>query len=192
MKIAVVTVALPERAAMLAENIASVSAQTLAPHAHLIGIDHARVGAVANLNRLARLAVDSGCDWVAQLADDDLADPCHLATLAAHTDGADIVYPWCRVTGRPWNPNQHFDAAALRQGNYIPATTLIRSDLIVQLGYWRSEAAHGFEDWDFWLRALDVGARFVCVPTVTWTYRFWGGNFSWPTAPEEAPVGEAA
>jgi hypothetical protein len=30
--------------------------------------------------------------------------------------------------------------------------------------------------WDLWVRALDAGARFKCVPAVTWTYRM---NAEW-------------
>jgi hypothetical protein len=82
------------------------------------------------------------------------------------------------VEGRgAWNPNAPFDAERLRQGNYIPATTLIRAELCAELG-WRADAQHGFEDWDFWLRALDAGASFACIPEVTWLYRFHGENLS--------------
>lgn len=206
MTIAVVTPAIPERAALLAECIASVNAQSYPPVGHYVGVDHAKVGCVTNLNRTVNAALASGADWIALLADDDLMYPHHLGTLIGATrtqhdcagfgpegppcdscpgDGCpilpppDIVYSWCQVTGRPgWNPNRHFDAEALRYGNYIPATSLIRSSLIRELGGWRP-GAHGFEDWDFWLRALDHGARFRCIPAVTWEYRFGHDNFSW-------------
>ena len=89
------------------------------------------------------------------------------------------MYSWCRVTGRTgWNPNALFDADRLRDGNYIPSTVLLRRSLVDALDGWRdsSEVPHGWDDWDFWLRALDVGARFVCAPVVTWSYRFHAGN----------------
>lgn len=197
--IAVVTPAIPERLGMLAECIASVNAQSYPPVGHYIGVDHAKAGCVTNLNRTVNAALASNAEWIALLADDDLMYQNHLATLAAAAvpactgfgpEGApcdscpgppacpapDIVYSWCDVTGRPgWNPNRLFDAQALRHGNYIPATALIRSSLIRDLNGWRS-GAHGFEDWDFWLRALDHGARFRCVPRITWEYRFHGAN----------------
>ena len=180
MRIIVVTSSLPEREAFRAEAIASVNAQTLKPLAHLISIDHERAGPARTLNRLLPACFAAGADWIAQLADDDLLDPEHLATLATATNEADIIYPYCRVTGREWNPNAPFDAARLRRENYIPAITMIRATLCEELDGWRADAAHGFEDWDFWLRALDVGARFACIPRVTWTYRFHGKNLSMP------------
>lgn len=176
-RIIVATCSLPERAAFRAECIESIRVQTLEPIAHLVAVDYERVGPAVMLNRMLPTMIASGAEWVAQLADDDLADPHHLKTLANASHDADIVYSYCRVEGRSFNPNRAFDADALRASNYIPATTLIRASLCAELG-WREDSAHGFEDWDFWLRALDAGARFACVPEVTWTYRFHGSNLS--------------
>jgi GT2 family glycosyltransferase len=180
MRIIVVTASLPERETFRAEAAASVAAQTLQPITHLVAIDHERAGPARILNRLLPACIAAGAEWIAQLADDDLLDPHHLATLATAAATADIIYPYCRVTGRNWNPNAPFDADRLRRENYIPATTIIRTSLCETLNGWREDAAHGFEDWDFWVRALDAGARFACIPQVTWTYRFHGQNLSQP------------
>ena len=176
-RVAVVTTSLPERSAFRGECIASVNAQTLAPITHLVMLDYERVGPAEMLNRMLPSCLAAGADWIAQLADDDLMDAHHLETLVAHSTDADIVYSYCRVEGRGFNPNSPFDADRLRRENYIPATTMIRAGLCDELG-WRSDSAYGFEDWDFWLRALDAGARFTCVPEETWTYRFHGSNLS--------------
>ena len=177
MRVAVVTPSLPERESFRAECIASVNAQTLQPITHLVMLDYERVGPATMLNRMLSSCLAASAEWIAQLADDDLMDAHHLETLVAHSTDADIVYSYCRVEGRGFNPNSPFDADRLRRENYIPATTMIRAGLCEELG-WRSDSAYGFEDWDFWLRALDVGARFVCVPEETWTYRFHGSNLS--------------
>ena len=94
------------------------------------------------LNRMLPACVASEADWIAQLADDDLIDPHHLETLVAHSDDADIVYSYCRVEGRGFNPNSPFDPDRLRRENYIPATTLIRTGLCEELG-WRADSAYG-------------------------------------------------
>lgn len=171
MSISVITASLPTRGAMLAECIASVAAQTQPPIEHLVAVDHARRGSAATRNSL--LTASSGLR-VAVLDDDDVALPEHLALLAAVE--ADIVYSYCEVTGRDWSPNRPFDPVALRASNYIPVTALIRAELLRDLGGWRSDVSNGWEDWDLWLRALDAGASFACVPVVTWRYRFHGGN----------------
>lgn len=168
--ISVLTASLPTRMAMLAECMASVGAQTLAPVEHLIAIDHARRGPAAVRTSLLQAAVG---EFVAIVDDDDVLLPNHLELLAA-TD-ADIAYSYCTVEGREWVPNRLFDADALRRGNYIPITTLIRRQVLMDLGGFRA-GVNGWEDWDLWLRALDAGATFACVPEVTWRYRFHGGN----------------
>lgn len=176
-RIVVITASLPERDAYRQEAIASVHAQELQPVAHLVSIDHERAGPANILNRLLPAAVAYEAEWIAQLADDDILYPQHLRVLAEAGQDADIVYPFCDVEGRgAWNPNREFDADALRRENYIPATTLIRTRLAVQIGGWSDTK---FEDYDFWLRALDAGAQFVCVPEATWLYRFHGKNDSY-------------
>lgn len=177
MTISVITAAIPSRSAMLAECVASIASQTVAPLEHLIAVDHRRDGSSAARNGLLRAARG---DWIAVLDDDDIAHANHLERLVSASDEADIVYTFCRVTGKEWNPNACFDAERLRNMNYIPATALIRTDLLRSLEGWRDSAdcQAGQEDWDLWLRALNFGARFVCVPEVTWTYRFHGGNKS--------------
>lgn len=196
--IAVLTPSLPGRAYLLSEAMASVQAQSMTPTSHVVGIDYDRVGIGRMLNQLASSAE---AEWLARLDDDDLFMPNHLEVLARGVDDADVIYTWCEVKPRSrdgvvppvpavlgpagWIPNQEFDANLLRERNYIPATTLIRRSLWREIGGWTlpgwgigdSPRQPEFaEDWDFWLRALDAGARFRCIPEVTWTYRYHGAN----------------
>lgn len=177
MKVSAITAAIPSRLDRLAEACASVRAQTKPVDEHLIAIDYHRRGTARVVTQLALSARN---EWVATLEDDDLWLPNHIGALTAalRNEGgeADIVYPWCRVEGRDWDPNSVFDRERLKRENYIPSTALIRRQLIADLGGWREGVQHGWEDWDFWLRALQVRARFLCVPVVTWVYRFHGGN----------------
>ena len=175
--ISVITASIPSRTAMLAECMASVARQSLRPLEHIVAVDHARYGSAATRN--AALGGVRG-DWTAVVDDDDLLWTEHLARLSTLTEKADIVYSWCEVAGKSWNPNSDFNAERLRNGNYIPATSLIRTKFLRKLKGWRDSADSpgGLEDWDLWLRALDAGGRFVCLPEITWTYRFHGGNKS--------------
>ena len=165
MSFAVLTASLPERASLLEECRASVAALTL-PADHLVGIDAQRRGPALIRNDLA---ASSDADWLLPLDDDDLIDPNYLQVLATHLDGADIVYPWCRVEGREmWSPNRLYRPDTLLRFNFIPVSALIRHSLWDELGGFRSVA---YEDFDLWRRALGAGARFRCVPEVLWTYR---------------------
>jgi GT2 family glycosyltransferase len=46
--------------------------------------------------------------------------------------------------------------------NTIVQTSVIRRSLIGRLGGY--DASLDFEDWDFWIRAMQAGARFVRLP----------------------------
>lgn len=173
-EITVLTASLPERRGMLAENMASVAAQSLPPAAHLIGVDYARRGGAATYNTLL-WAVKT--PWFCCLDDDDSADPVHLETMASvGIDGWDVVYTYCRSEGRTFEQyNRPFSGDEVESNSIVPITALCRTALAEKVG--------GFPPtWDydraFWAALHRAGARFLAVPTVTWTYRYHGANQS--------------
>lgn len=113
----------------------------------------------------------SRAEWVAFLDDDDYLDPHHIETLLAHSDDADVVVPYCRFDGPPLPVgyyNRQFDARVLRRHGIFPITVLARREAIIAAGCFRPEDR--YEDWSLWNRMVRLGARFVVVPEVTWTY----------------------
>lgn len=164
------TSSLPDREPLLRQAWASVAAQTVAVQ-HLAAQDTDREGPARVRNALAR---QTDTEWLLPLDDDDLLDPDCVQTLLAHSDGADVIYPWCRVTDhtpgiQPWCPNRLFSADALMRFNFIPVTALVRRDLWLEVGG-MPDLPHA-EDWAMWKRLLGAGAVFRCVPEVLWTYR---------------------
>lgn len=172
--ISVITPSLPTRTSMLAQACASVAAQTLRPVEHLVGVDYQRDGSAHVRNRLASVATGT---WLAFLDDDDLLHAHHLATLAQHSDDADLVYS--RPDG--YDPTRPFDPDALRAGNFIPVTVLVRASAFRAAGGFPDDAPNGWEDWACWLELLDAGARFRFVDRVTWTYRLHDGSKTFAT-----------
>lgn len=167
MSVTVVTPAIETRFDLLAECIESVKNQTHKPHAHLVSVDYGRIGGARNLNNLIDAATT---EWVAPLADDDVLYPNHLQALLDASEGADMVYSWCDVTGRGnWNPNSHFDPKRLRVSPYIPATVLLRKSAWEELGGFPDVVC---EDHAFQIKMLDANKKIVCAPIVTWNYRF--------------------
>lgn len=70
-----------------------------------------------------------------------------------------------------WNVGP-FDLNKLLHWNYIDACAVHRRVIWEQnSGYDGSMPAQGFEDWDFWLGALEHGWQFAYVPEILFDYR---------------------
>ena len=178
--ITVITPTIKGRESFLEECKASVEAQTLPAEEHLIFTDVWRKGPAFALNYLWPLVKT---EYTQVLADDDLLLPNHIAQMASAAQLAqtgppwrtDIVHSYCRVEGR----NIDFNCPAKEAGYNIPATALIRTSLIKELGGWREKAETGvFEDFDFFRRAAEAGNSFTTRRIITWVYRFHGNNLS--------------
>ncbi len=169
--ITLLTATLPERAPLFAELAVTVARQSLPPERWLVEWDYNKRGPVDVLNGLSD---EVETEWLFRIDDDDLLEWDHFDTLKPYlTKDADIVYSWCEARG-PLPANQFqvpFNPNSLRYENYIPSAACIRTDLWRSLGGYRTSEWTKHEDHDFWVRALDAGARFRCVPIVTWTYR---------------------
>lgn len=166
MSVSVLTASLPERGEMLAEAVASVRAQTYVPEAHLIGVDHHRLGAPIIYNALARAA---DTVWISFLDDDDLLDPNHLETLMDNSTEADVVYANCRSEGHEFSLyGRPFSEADLQDHCLVPITALIKRSVFEKAGGFANESGY---DWRLWQRAVSSGARVRQLHAQTWLYR---------------------
>ena len=165
-RITLVTVSLPERRKLLSEMLESVAAQTVAPAGHIILIDEG-----PQVPKLARALKMVDTEYLCQVDDDDIIYPNHIQTLENNL-GADVVWTWCDVTGRSWNPNQGYEPGKLQNQNYIPSNYAGRVSKMREVGGYQPHAKGDFEDWNL-LRRLEMGgASFLNIPVVTWNYRF--------------------
>jgi hypothetical protein len=165
-RLTLITSSLPDRSHLLAEMQASVAAQTVLPAAHLIVVDDGPV-----VSKLKRLEAMVDTEYWCQVDDDDLLYPNHVEVLSSNLD-ADVVWTWCDVTGRAWNPNQGYEPGVLQSRNYIPANYAGRAAKLREVG--GNIETHGgdFHDWNLLRRLEANGATFKNVPIVTWQYRF--------------------
>lgn len=190
---------IPPRAKLLRRALASVAEQTLQPAAIIVEYDHEHTGAAATKNRAAAKATTP---WIAFLDDDDQFLPHHLETLYWshgaswlravapdwHTRWApDVVYSIPDVPQSPTrrDPNGRygvpFDADELRRRSYIQTTSLIRREVFEQAGGFQlpdrtmpDGSPCLYDDWGLWLAMLNLGARFLHVPQVTFVWNHWG------------------
>jgi glycosyltransferase involved in cell wall biosynthesis len=166
-----VTATLPSRSEFLLEMLRSVTEQTIRPDAHVIAYEDG-AGFVSTINRAVSMVET---DYFCLVDDDDLLYRDHVETLKSNLT-ADVVWTWCDVEGRDWNPNSGYVPGLLASTNYIPSNHAFRTELFRDLGGYRTVA--GWEDHDLLKRAEEQGATFLNVPLVTWRYRFHGGNMS--------------
>jgi glycosyltransferase involved in cell wall biosynthesis len=189
MDITVVIPSIPVRPNALARAVKSAATQRHRSRGVVIAVDTEREGAAATRNR----ALDQvTTEWTAFLDDDDELLPNHLEVLAeaqART-GADVIYPACRVInpalggevpvhddwGRPGKP---FDAELLRQRSYIPVNSLVRTELAQKARFGPPANVNTiYDDWGFYVRMLDLGAKFHHVNEITWVWHHNGKNTS--------------
>lgn len=180
---------IPVRPNALARAVKSVATQTSRPDAVHIEMDIHRTGSAATRNR-ALAAVRTR--WVAFLDDDDLFEPNHLATLLDRVSldaNVDVIYTGCTVIGpdgrevplrEEWGRfGQAFDADLLRQKSYLPVTSLVRADLARRALFGPPAGTDSdYDDWGFYVRLLDLGARFEHIPVRTWVWNHHGRNTS--------------
>lgn len=92
------------------------------------------------------------------------------ALAAAH---ADVATPLGRTFGNEDRRLVTLPATRrrLRAGNCLVYSSLFRRGLFDRIGGYALNLRAGYEDWDFWLGALERGARFVHVPEELFRYR---------------------
>lgn len=174
---------IPPREKMLRRALASVAVQSLQPAAIVVEYDHEHTGAAATKNRAA---VKATTPWLAFLDDDDQFLPHHLEMLHGFVV-ADVVYSIPDVPQLPGrrDPNGRygvpFDAAELRRRSYIQTTSLVRRELFERAGGFQlpdrtmpDGSPCPYDDWGLWLAMLNLGARFLHVPEVTFIWNHWG------------------
>lgn len=189
--ITVIIPSIPPRADYLQRAVASVLSQTFPATALLIEFDHDKTGPAATRNRALEKVQTK---YVAFLDDDDQMLPYHLEKLHACIveHDADLVYPWFQVVSyrktAGWDclgaEGLPFDAAELKERNFIPMTVLAKTKTVrraggfVEVPEWQSTDGSTGEDWGCWRAMQDIGAKFVHLPHRTWLWNWHNKNTS--------------
>ena len=164
---------------LFTDAIRSVQHQTLLPSGGIsVSLDVDRAGAAVTRQR----ALDAvRTEWVAFLDDDDFFYPNHLDVLygMAQDTGAQYIYSW-------FDGNNPFPAHRGRQmdpedPHHTTMTVMVRTELAKEAGFTNHPDANSAwpgEDWNFTLRCLALGGKFIGTGDVTWFYRYHQGNTS--------------
>ena len=165
-KVSVITATIPDRNDLLLQALNCVEAQTYPAAEHYVGIDIRREGGAAIKNGLIDMVET---EWVQILDDDDILMPHHIGRLMREAaDDVDVIYSYAQGENYSGWYNVPFNPDELFKNNNISHNAIVRKSLFDRIGKFGPE--YGY-DWTFWCRAVAAGAKFVCVPEITWEYR---------------------
>lgn len=184
------------QAPFLAEAVDSVYAQSLLPQQVIVVDDGStdQTGKVLDalqkkypqltVIRQANTGVAKACQQalervttplVVRLDADDSMPKNYLESLLTCLENSEAAFAYCdaqyfgsregRITARPWS------VWHLVRENYIHVSSLIRTDIVRELGYYSPTMKFGFEDWDFYLALAEAGYKGVYCPDTALKYR---------------------
>lgn len=169
-------------AAHVAEAIESVLGQTLPPDEIIVIndgstdnsleiiekykdrikiIDQKNSGVIKTKNRGLN---EINTDWVIFLDADDKLRRSYIRRFydQQRIHNADVVYCSMKFIGEDKGvfKSRPFTAWSLRRGNYINNSALMRRDLLLQVGGYKTAMDFGYEDWELYLALAEIKARF--------------------------------
>ena len=165
---------------LLKQAVYSVKQQELEPAGGIsCALDAWKQGAAVTRQR----ALDGvRTKWVSFLDDDDFFYPQHLRVQVGMLEDADadFAYSW-------FDGNNPFPMHRGRQMNpdephHTTMTVTVRTELAREAGFLQPDGPMHVdwagEDWQFELRCLKLGGKFVGTGDVTWHYRMHGNHTS--------------
>ena len=94
-----------------------------------------------------------------------------VAYLRSHPE-ISIVYPWQRSVGdleERWE-TQDLDPGRIAAVNHVPVCAMFRREVYTATGGFSDRMAGGFEDWEFWAHAAELGFRGRVIPEALFEY----------------------
>lgn len=123
-------------------------------------------------------------EFLALLDPDDLWSPTHLDTAFRGIGDSDLCFTRCRSIdqeGKDLGPHMGgrmdelvaaFPYSLFRENFLLPSSTFMRSDMVARFGTFATrDRAFNAADWDYYLRCVAGGARFVFLSEETCRYR---------------------
>jgi glycosyltransferase involved in cell wall biosynthesis len=142
------------------------------PDVTLFGADNQGVAGARN----SAISLSRG-RYVCCLDPDDQVAPTYLEMAVALLESQpefSIAYPWVHSVGDAdelWE-TQDLEASLITRANHVPVCAVFRRDVFLETGGFSQEMTNGYEDWEFWVHAAELGFRGKSIPAHLFKYRF--------------------
>ncbi len=129
------------------------------------------IGARNSAMRLAR------GEYYVCLDPDDRLRPTYLEKAVLYLEShpeISIVYPWQQSVGdveETWM-TADLDPTQIATSNHLPVCAVFREGLFAATGGFSAEMSDGFEDWEFWTHAAELGYRGRVIPERLFEYSY--------------------
>ena len=113
--------------------------------------------------------------FICCLDPDDRLHPTYLekaAVLLLANPDVGIAYPWVDVVGDEagrWETSD-LDPFLILEANHLPVCSVFRWEVFAETGGFSSDMAGGYEDWELWAHAAELGFRGKAIPEPLFTY----------------------
>jgi glycosyltransferase involved in cell wall biosynthesis len=94
-----------------------------------------------------------------------------VAFLETHPDYS-IAYPWVDTIGyllEVWRTTD-LDPRGILEGNHVPICAVFTREVFEATGGFSEDMTHGYEDWEFWAHAAELGFKGKAIPARLFQY----------------------
>lgn len=107
--------------------------------------------------------------WILPLDADDKLDPQYVEKTIGKDDIVSTMHK--DFNGVPCGVEKNFTLQDFKQANRIISGSLYKKEIWDKLGGYDENMKEGYEDWDFWLRAVRAGYHITLVEEPLYWYR---------------------
>jgi GT2 family glycosyltransferase len=154
------------------ETMAILEEVSRLPNVHLFRTTNR--GVVAARNHAIAMARGR---YICCLDPDDEIAPTYLevavALLESHPE-ISITYPWVRTVGdieEVWQ-TADLDPSLILDSNHVPVCAVFRREVFHETGGFSPSMDKGYEDWEFWAHAAELGFKGKVIPSCLFEYRY--------------------
>ena len=119
--------------------------------------------------------------YICCLDPDDALAPTYLEQAVALLETQpeySITYPWVETVGyisEEWQTN-NLEPRLIIDGNHVPICAVFRREVFEATGGFSTEMTDGYEDWEFWVHAAELGFRGKAIPARLFKYHYSGDS----------------